>query len=206
MIVIVDYGLGNPSSIRNMLKKIGAKSVISSDPDIIMAASRLILPGVGAFDRAMMQISELALAPILRKKAIDEGTPILGVCLGMHLLTLGSEEGELPGLGLVEARCEKFRFDSLMSQRKLNVPHMGWNEIALQQEASLLDGLEKEALAYFAHSYFIRPTLPEIVLATTHYGFEFASIIGKKNIMGVQFHPEKSYQLGAGLLKNFANM
>jgi len=205
MVVIVDYGIGNLGSIANMLKQIGVHTSISSDADEILAADRLILPGVGAFDAGMSRLEERGLIPLLNHKVIAEGTPILGICLGLQLFAQGSEEGQLPGLGWINARALKFNFEQGAEQprHRLRIPHMGWNEIEVTKEHNLLTNLGAGARFYFVHSYYMRCQQEEIVLANTTYGFPFHSIIGKGNIMGTQFHPEKSHRFGMQLLANF---
>jgi glutamine amidotransferase len=202
MIVIVNYGIGNLGSIANMLKKIGAKAVISSDPKIIAGAEKLILPGVGAFDHAMRSLTESGLIPVLERKVIQDKTPILGLCLGMQLLGKRSEEGQLPGLGWIDAETVRFKFDqSTMSH--LKVPHMGWNELEICQSHPLFAGLETPRF-YFVHSYHVLCDNQENILAIANYGYGFTSAIGRENILGVQFHPEKSHRFGMQLLKNYA--
>lgn len=207
MIVIVNYGLGNVASIKNMLKKIGVKSTISSDHVEIAKASKLILPGVGAFDYGMRYLNNLNLKPILDKKVLEEKVPILGICLGMQLLSEGSEEGELAGLGWIKGKCKKFSFQSIADGNKFKVPHMGWNEVKIGGESNLYHGFDKnDAAFYFVHSYHLACDDPSTVLTTTSYGYEFTSSVQKENIMGVQFHPEKSHKYGMKLLRNFVEM
>jgi glutamine amidotransferase len=201
MIVIVDYGLGNLGSIVNMLKKIGAHATLSADASVIEKATKLILPGVGAFDHGMKNLTDLGLVPVLNKKVIVEKTPILGLCLGMQLFTRRSEEGRLPGLGWLDAETVRFRLDQ--TQTKLRVPHMGWNVIKVCQTNPIFEGLYEEARFYFVHSFHVLCHDAQDVLAQTHYGYEFPSVIGHGNIIGTQFHPEKSHKFGMKLLKNF---
>jgi len=203
MIVIIDYGLGNLGSIKNMLKKVGSDSVITSDPEQIAAATKLILPGVGAFDNGMSNLKELGLIELLNKKVLEEKTPILGVCLGMQLFTSRSEEGTLPGLGWIDAEALKFRFDT--ADRRMTVPHMGWEYVTLRKESRLWENMYEESKFYFVHSYYVRCNREEDVLLTTHYGTDYVSAFEKENIVGVQFHPEKSHKYGMQLFKNFVN-
>lgn len=202
MIVIVDYRMGNVASIRNMLKKIGVAATISSEPDSIAQAHKLILPGVGAFDHGMRSIRELGLLDLLHEKVLDQRTPVLGICLGMQLMTRRSEEGKLLGLGWVEADTVRFQFDSTLPKRR--VPHMGWNITTTQAPGSLFEGLEHEARFYFVHSYYVVCDYPEDALTTTPYGFDFVSSFQRDHIFGTQFHPEKSHRFGMRLLQNFA--
>ncbi|MBI5839966.1 MAG: imidazole glycerol phosphate synthase subunit HisH [Chloroflexi bacterium] len=202
MIVIVDYGVGNLGSIINMLKKAGAKAIASSDPDILGQAEKLILPGVGAFDAGMNKLNERGLVPLLNHLALEKKIPFLGLCLGLQLMTKRSEEGQAQGLGWLDAETVRFRFDA--GQTQLKVPHMGWNTIEILRPHPLLSDLEPDSRFYFVHSFYIHSRDPEAVLAETDYGGRFHSIFAKDNIMGAQFHPEKSHKYGLRLLKNFA--
>ncbi|MDD5593721.1 MAG: imidazole glycerol phosphate synthase subunit HisH [Candidatus Margulisbacteria bacterium] len=204
MIVIVDYGLGNLGSILNMLKKIGAEARISSDVSVIEKADKLILPGVGAFDNGMRNINDLGLLGVLEQKALKENVPVLGICLGMQLLTAKSEEGERPGLGWVEAKTVRFKFDD-DSSKGLKVPHMGWNNICRVKNNPLFSG-ENDERFYFVHSYHVVCHDKENVISLTKYGYDFVSGFQKDNIYGVQFHPEKSHKYGMRLLRNFAEL
>lgn len=201
MLVIIDYGLGNVGSILNMLKKIGAQATLSSDVTVIEKADKLILPGVGAFDHGMKNLTDLGLVPVLYKKVITEKTPILGLCLGLQLFTQRSEEGNLPGLGWLDAETIRFQFDQ--AQIRLRVPHMGWNYITICQDHPLFNGLYEEVRFYFVHSFHVVCHDAKDVLALTRYGYEFPAIIGRENIIGTQFHPEKSHKFGMQILKNF---
>ena len=198
-IVIIDYGMGNLGSIQNMLKKIGAKSIISDDPLEIKGADKLILPGVGAFDSGMRNLKQLGLIPLLEEKVLEQQTPMLGICLGMQLFSKRSDEGSQDGLGWFDAQAVHFKFE----MTSLRVPHMGWNSIEVRKEHPVLKGLYQDARFYFVHSYYLVCNVSENVLATTQYGYPFASIIQHQNIIGVQFHPEKSHKFGMQLLKNF---
>ncbi len=204
VIVIIDYGMGNLGSIVNMLKKVGSRAVISSDREEIRRADKLILPGVGAFDAGMQRLTELQLIDILQEKATVEKIPVLGVCLGMQLLTRCSEEGQLPGLGWIDGETIRFRFDP--KAENLKIPHMGWNTINQQKPNRLLAEMYPDPRFYFVHSYHVTCRSPEDVLATTNYGYDFVSMIEQGNILGAQFHPEKSHKFGMRLLKNFAEM
>lgn len=200
-IVIIDYGLGNLGSMANMLKKIGAQTVVSSDLSVIGAAEKLILPGVGAFDEGMQNLQSSGLVQVLNKRVLEEKVPILGVCLGMQLLGMRSEEGQLPGLGWLDAESVRFNFQD--ANANLKVPHMGWNQLIICQAHPLFTDLDAANRFYFVHSYHVICANPDDVLASTSYGFDFTSAIVKDNIMGVQFHPEKSHKFGMHLLKNF---
>lgn len=201
MITIVDYGLGNLGSIFNMFKKLNVKSEIVSDPNKIAKSTKVLLPGVGAFDAAMQKINEKGLLDVLNQKAKMEKVPFLGICLGMQLLMESSEEGILPGLSYIKGQTKKFSFDD----PSLKIPHMGWNVVNLKNNSLLNKGMEKEEQRfYFVHSYFVKCTNPANVIGQTHYGFDFDCAIQDDNVFGVQFHPEKSHRFGMKLLSNFA--
>lgn len=202
MIVIVDYGVGNLGSILNMLKKAGAEAVIASDPESISQAKKLILPGVGSFDFGMQQLNNSGLTPILNKKILEEKTPILGICLGMQLFTKSSEEGHQAGLGWIDAETVKFK---IKPESKLKIPHMGWNNILLKKRSKLLEHLPEDPRYYFVHSYHVQCNNVSDVLVTAEYGYEFTCGVEKENILGVQFHPEKSHKFGLTLFENFNN-
>ena len=201
MITIVDYGMGNLGSILNMFKRIGVKAVVTTDPEVIRSAEKILLPGVGAFDVAMTHINGSGLREILDQKAKVERIPILGICLGMQLFTRGSEEGELPGLGWIPGETKRFP-----GQADLKVPHMGWNMVIPSTPSCLTRNLPAESRFYFVHSYCVTVDDPKHSILKTHYGVEFESGLAWENIYGVQFHPEKSHKFGMQLLKNFAGL
>ena len=201
MIVIVDYNMGNLGSIRNMFLRIEVDALISSNPTVISKAQKLILPGVGAFDTAMSRVNSSGLREILDRKTLVEQTPILGICLGMQLLTRSSEEGKLPGLGWINAETRRFP-----ASLNLKVPHMGWNLVIPATKHSLTENLPDEPRFYFVHSYYVQTVNPEDSILKTTYGITFDSAIAHKNICGVQFHPEKSHKYGMMLLSNFARL
>lgn len=201
MIVVVNYGMGNLGSIGNMLKKIGAEAVISSDLGIIAAAEKLILPGVGAFDNGMRNLAERGIKEVLDRKIMEEKVPILGICLGMQLLSKGSEEGQLPGLGWIDAQTIRFGFAH--THPDLKIPHMGWNTINVAKSCPLFDDIYEEPRFYFVHSYHLVCDAEEDVAAWTTHGYRFASAVVRDNIMGVQFHPEKSHKFGIKVFNNF---
>lgn len=203
MIVIVDYGMGNLGSVLNMFKKVGAEAIISSDLDIISKAPKILLPGVGAFDAAMQKIADAGMTEVLNSKALVEKVPVLGICLGMQLLTNASEEGQLPGLGWIDGAA--FNFKNRIDD-KLKIPHMGWNVAKITQETKLTVGYSGELRYYFVHSYFVKVTNESNSMMTTNYGLEFDSAIVKDNIFGAQFHPEKSHKFGMKLFDNFAKI
>lgn len=201
MIAIVDYGMGNLGSIVNMFKKIGADAFITGNPDELDAADKILLPGVGSFDRAMEQIASLGLKPVLDRQALEIKKPILGICLGMQLLTRGSEEGQLPGLGWIPADTK--RFPLLPGMR---IPHMGWNSVWTSTPSPLTANLPQDSRFYFVHSYYVQADHPENSVLKCHYGIDFDAGVQMGNIFGAQFHPEKSHKFGMQLLKNFASI
>ena len=201
MITIVDYGMGNLGSIRNMLKKVGAECEITGDPTRVEAATKLILPGVGAFDAGMSRLREAGLVPVLDELVLERKVPVLGICLGMQLMTQGSEEGVLPGLGWVPAQTVRF---APPSDAGLKVPHMGWNVVHACKPSGLIAGAEAEERFYFVHSFHVRCRDREDVLLRANYGGDLDAAFEVGNIMGVQFHPEKSHKFGLRLLRNFA--
>jgi imidazole glycerol-phosphate synthase subunit HisH len=202
MIVVVDAGLGNIGSVLNMLRKFSPVFMSSEDPAEIEKADKLILPGVGSFDTGMSNLKSKGILDVLNEKVLKQGTPILGICLGMQLLTRRSEEGILQGLGWIEADTIKFKPEDA----ELKVPHMGWNLVHENKQNKLLENLHEESRFYFVHSYYVKCDREEDILLKTKYGFEFASAVNKNNIYGVQFHPEKSHKFGLQLLKNFIEL
>ncbi len=202
MIVIVDYEVGNLGSIINMFKKVGVKAIASSDPEVLQQADKLILPGVGAFDAGMNKLNEYGLVPLLSRLVLEKKTPVLGLCLGMQLMTRKSEEGQLGGLGWINAETVLFRFEA--DQAQLKIPHMGWNVLDIRRPHPLVSDLGEETRFYFVHAYHVVCADPADVVAYTDYGYPFASVVSTGNIMGAQFHPEKSHKFGMKLLKNFA--
>lgn len=198
--IIIDYGMGNLGSIANMIKYLGYKSIITSDLTLIQSAQKIILPGVGHFDRAMLNLNALGISDLIRKKALEDNTPLLGICLGMQLLCKGSEEGNAPGLGVVDAKVSKFSFNNSIN---LKVPHMGWNHVLLKKESVLFEDALSELRFYFVHSYYVSCDNKSDILTTTFYGEEFVSSFQIGKIYGVQFHPEKSHKFGMLLLRNF---
>ncbi|HEY1032736.1 MAG TPA: imidazole glycerol phosphate synthase subunit HisH [Flavipsychrobacter sp.] len=204
MITIIDYGMGNLASVQNMFKRIGAPCEITGDLDRINKAQKILLPGVGAFDAAVQRIDATGLRSLLSQKAEVEKVPVLGICLGMQLLTKSSEEGKLNGLGWIPAKTIKFSFDA---GSNLKVPHMGWNEIHVVNQYPLINDLPPEPRFYFVHSYHVKAEDDRYVIARTHYGHDFDSMITNgDNIFGAQFHPEKSHKFGMKLFENFARI
>lgn len=201
---IIDYGMGNVGSIQNMLTRLGAEAGVTRDPTAITRADRLILPGVGAFDAGMRNLHQSGLLPIIKQKVLVGNTPLLGICLGMQLLMGRSEEGHEAGLGWLPGRVVRFSFDA--ENKHLKIPHMGWNVIQVKQASKLLDELGVDSRYYFVHSYHCVAAQGTEVLATATYGHEFAAVVARGNIFGVQFHPEKSHRFGMELLRNFLQL
>jgi len=206
VVTIINYGMGNIGSIANMLRKIGVKAQISSDKEEISRSSKIIIPGVGSFDNGMIRLKELDLIDVLNQKVLKEKTPVLGICLGMHLLTKNSEEGVLAGLGWVDAETVKFSFKNI-EEGGLRIPHMGWNTVNVKNNSSkLFKHSYKDMRFYFVHSYYVKCKFSDDILTETNYGGPFTSSVERENIFGVQFHPEKSHKYGMMLMKNFAEL
>jgi imidazole glycerol-phosphate synthase subunit HisH len=201
MITIIDYGMGNLGSIENMIKKIGVETEITNDIEVIGRAEKIILPGVGAFDKAMENLQLLNLINVLNNKALVDKVPLLGICLGMQLLAKSSSEGKKKGLGWIDAQVLKFDIDA-----SYKVPHMGWNITVQKKESDLFSNMYKNPRFYYVHSYYFACNNIEDRLTETNYGGEFTSSVNKGNIYGVQFHPEKSHKFGMKLLENFAKI
>jgi glutamine amidotransferase len=201
-ILIVDYGMGNIGSLRNMFRRIGSDTVVASDRRSLARARKILLPGVGAFDAAMQRIAELAIADTLAERAAA-GVPVLGICLGMQLLTSGSEEGRLPGLGLIPGHARRFP-----REMGLKVPHMGWNVVEPVARSPLTSWMEneEETRFYFVHSYAVETQDPAHTMLTCDYGIRFAAGICRGTVYGAQFHPEKSHRFGMRLLSAFADL
>lgn len=199
MVVIIDYKCGNLLSIKNMLGRIGVEALITSNPDILKNATKIILPGVGHFKSGMEQLQSLGWVGAIQEEVVNKGKPILGICLGMQLFTEFSEEGNCSGLALVPGKT--MRFQPVNSQMK--IPHMGWAKLATKPREPLFDGEDADARYYFVHAYHVHNIPDDYVIATTNYGYPFVSAIRRNHIWGVQFHPEKSHRFGMHLLENF---
>lgn len=202
MIHILDYGLGNVGSISNMLRWIGCEVTVASSPESLLGASKIIVPGVGSFDTAMGMLEKSGFREALDLKVKEERVPILGICLGMQLFALTSEEGVARGLGYIDSHFKRFSPDH--ENRRLLVPHMGWSQVKITQPHALTHGLSDEARFYFVHSYWGSCHDAENVILTCQHGVTFAAAFASGNVMGVQFHPEKSHRFGMKLLHNFA--
>lgn len=204
MIVIIDYNMGNVGSIANMIKHVGGTSIISNRKEDIENAQKIILPGVGSFDTGMKNLESINMNNILDKKVLIEKIPILGICLGMQLLSKSSEEGILNGLGYIEAETIKFAFDK---NSNLNIPHMGWNDVEVNVEnKGLFVEMYPNPRFYFDHSYHLSCKNEKEVMGISEYGYKFTSAIHVDNIYGVQFHPEKSHKYGMKIFENFINL
>jgi glutamine amidotransferase len=202
MTVIINYNLGNPKSIKNMLSYLGIDAVISDDFNFLKSADHLILPGVGHFAHGINQLDILGISDIIKEHALIAQRPILGICLGMQLFTNFSEEGDVDGLGLIDAQTRKFR----LQNKSFKIPHMGWNEVTWQKESLLFTSIAEKPRYYFVHSYFVECNHKDDIIGTTHYGQEFVAAFKHENIIGMQFHPEKSHRFGMDLLKKFTKL
>jgi imidazole glycerol-phosphate synthase subunit HisH len=200
MITIINYGIGNLASIANMIKKVGGKATITSDHKEIEQAEKLLLPGVGHFGKGMQNLKDGNFIELIKKKALQDKVPVLGICLGMQLLTSHSEEGDADGLNLIEAQTKKF---DLKNFPNLRVPHMGWSDVAINKNSKLFDGINEIPRYYFVHSYFVTCKDPANSIGRCTYGIDFDCAIQKDNVMGVQFHPEKSHRFGMKIFENF---
>ena len=201
MLVIVNYGVGNLASIKNMLKKIGYDATISSDESDILKAEKLILPGVGHFDNCMQMFNASGLREKVQQKIIVEKIPALGICVGCQMLLEKSEEGTEHGLGWIKGEVKKF--DAQQLPENLKIPHMGWADVELNKPSLLFKDMYEEPRFYFVHSYYPVPENSQDVLLYANYGYRFTAALEHENIMGVQFHPEKSHKYGMKLLENF---
>lgn len=200
MVAVINYGMGNTGSIVNMLHKIGEEAVVTDEKSVLEEASKIILPGVGAFDHGMENLHEKDLVSTIRKVTVEKGTPFLGICLGMQLLGTGSEEGTSEGLGLIPFKSIRFNF---AQGTELKIPHMGWDIVDFEMEDKILEGLKGLQRYYFVHSYHAVCENSQNILMTCDYGYRFPAAVKKDNIYGFQFHPEKSHKFGMQLLENF---
>ncbi len=203
-IVIIDYGMGNNKSIQNQLNRIGVNSIISNKSSDLKDADKLILPGVGHFDNGIDHLNKHHLIETLNKRVLIDNIPILGICLGMQLFAKDSEEGMSKGLGWIDAHVVRFSNSKL--EKQFRIPHIGWNNLNIQRQSNLLEGIDEQSFFYFVHSYYLYSHDSKIILATTEYSEKFTSVVQKKNIFGTQFHPEKSHDAGIRILKNFCRI
>ena len=207
MISIIDCGMGNLGSVVNMLKFLGKECQIIKTPEEVMESKKIIFPGVGSWDNGIKKIQESRMLDALTLQVLHNKIPFLGICLGMQLLFDSSEEGSLPGLGWVSGEVKKFKFEKpVLNEKKINIPHMGWNTVKSIHLTTLNDNLESKARFYFVHSYYVNCFDKKNILMTCNYGEEFVCAVNKDNIWGVQFHPEKSHKYGMQLMKNFTEL
>ncbi len=199
MITIVDYGMGNLRSVEKAFQRIMIPAEITSDPRVIEKADKIILPGVGHFAHGINRLKEMGLDELLTHLVKSEKRPILGICLGMQLMTNYSEEGDVKGLGWIDAETTRFSLDKMHK-----IPHMGWNDLEINKSSHLFENIDPTDHYYFVHSYHVRCNYPDDILCTSHYGIPFVSGFLRDNIAGFQFHPEKSHTAGLALLKNFS--
>ena len=199
MIAIVDYGMGNLRSVQRAFQYVGAEVTVTAHGETIESASAVVLPGVGAFGKAMSNLEQAGLSDVIRQ-VIAQGRPFLGICLGLQLLFDESDEmGQHRGLSVFGGQVRRFEIG-------LKVPQIGWNQIHIERGSPLLEGVADGSYAYFVHSYYVAPADPEIVLTTTDYEIDYASIVGQDNVFGIQFHPEKSQAVGLRILRNFTEL
>lgn len=206
MITIVDYGLGNVKAFANLYKKLNIELVYASNVDELANATKIILPGVGAFDHAMQMLNGSGMREKLDELVLEKKVPVIGICVGMQMMANSSEEGQMKGLGWIPGTVKKFKRESQTSESQNPLPHMGWNSLQITRASKLLLGLDEKKLFYFLHSYYYEPSNKEHVLATANYGYEYACIVNKDNVYGIQCHPEKSHHNGVALLKSFASL
>jgi len=206
MIAIIDYGMGNLRSVQKGFEKIGAEAVVTADPQVVLQADRVVLPGVGAFRDCMRNLEQAGFVePILR--VIGEGRPFLGICVGMQLLFTDSVEfGLYQGLNVIPGHVLRFPDNMRVADENLKVPQMGWNQLCFKRRPPAFEGIADGSNVYFVHSYYVKPDHDDVIATTTDYGIEFCSAVWKDNIVATQFHPEKSQDVGLRILKNFAVM
>jgi glutamine amidotransferase len=204
MISIVDYGLGNLKAIANIYKRLNFNAEFVKTPEQLNSAEKIILPGVGAFDHAISELNNSGMREKLDELVLEKKVPVLGICVGMQMLGKRSDEGNLEGLGWIDANVIKF--DTNLIKQKPQLPHMGWNDVHPIVDNPLFQELQTNSIFYFLHSYYFSCNNLQDAIAKSHYGLEFTCSVNHDNIYGVQFHPEKSHQYGIQLLKNFANL
>jgi glutamine amidotransferase len=204
MIALVDYGLGNIQAFANIYNRLNLPVTIAGSADVLAQADKIILPGVGAFDWAMARLNSSGLRETLDDLVVNQKKPVLGICVGMQMMARRSDEGDLRGLGWLDAEVKKF--DMANSNQRTRLPHMGWNDVSATGFGDIFRGMEDGSRFYFLHSYYFAPAHAEDVLGRTDYNGSFASAVREGNVFGVQFHPEKSHRWGVQLLKNFAEL
>jgi glutamine amidotransferase len=204
MITLIDYGVGNIFAFQNVYKRLNIPTKIAKSLHDLSDVTKLILPGVGSFDQAMSQLNKSGMREKLDELVLDKNIPVIGICVGMQIIGNRSEEGKLDGLNWIDS--EILKFDEKLIPHRTKIPHMGWNNVNPIYSHPLLEGLEKDALFYFLHSYYFRCNNPIDSLAVSDYGITFSSVVKRNNIYGIQFHPEKSHKYGEKLLYNFANL
>jgi glutamine amidotransferase len=203
MIAIIDYGLGNVKAFTNVYKRLNLPILIAKEANDLEDATKIILPGVGAFDYAMTLLNQSGMREKLEQLVYEKEIPVLGICVGMQILANASEEGHLVGLGWIAGKVRKFQPEQIHHNP---LPHMGWNSVTPQSSTGIFQGIEQDSRFYFLHSYYFASDEPSEAIATANYGSAFTCSVKKKNIYGVQFHPEKSHQAGIQLLKNFGTL
>lgn len=204
MIKIVNYGSGNIQAILNIYKQLNIECFVANTPEQLKGASKLILPGVGAFDETMGQLIKSGFKKELDRLVLEERIPVIGICVGMQILAKRSEEGQLDGLGYIDGEVKKF--DSTIFTEKPHLPHLGWNSIVPTKMHKIFENIDFDQGFYFLHTYYFSCNTEENKLSTTEYGVQFSSAINRENVYGMQFHPEKSHSNGIQLFKNFANL
>jgi imidazole glycerol-phosphate synthase subunit HisH len=202
-VIIVDYGMGNLRSVERVIHQKDPSATISSDPEVIASASKLILPGVGHFKNGISKLKQYGIRDVIEEKVLIEKTPILGICLGMQIMCRSSEEGNVEGLGWFDANVVRF---DVSDKLKYKIPHMGWNTLDIKKKTNLLVGLIQNSYYYFVHSFYVDCNDKQDILSTTIYETEFTSSVAKGNIYGVQFHPEKSHGSGKKIIENFLRL
>ena len=206
MIAVIDYDIGNLRSVQKAIQRVGGDARLITSPEELARADKVVLPGVAAFGDAIEELRGLGLVEPL-KKAIAEGMPYLGFCLGLQMLfEVSHEDGRHEGLGVFPGEVVRFEFDRASATQRLSVPHMGWNQLHIKQTCPMLEGIDEGAYVYFAHSYHVVPADEAIAATTTDYGLEFVSSVWRENVFATQFHPEKSQAVGLKLLENFVRL
>jgi glutamine amidotransferase len=206
MIAVIDYGLGNIKAFLNIYKRLNIEHCSASSPGMLSEATHIILPGVGAFDHAMLKLQSSGMLDVLTEKVLNKNVPVLGICVGMQILANSSEEGALPGLGWISGSVKKFTHDTTGISSRFPLPHMGWNDVSLAKESGIFAGVSSTPRFYFLHSFYFECAESTSSIATSEYGYKFTCAVQSENIYGVQFHPEKSHHDGVQLLRDFANI